>query len=118
VKFKIDENLPSEVAELLRDEDHEATTVFDQQLGGAPDADIAATCQREQRALVTLDAGFGDIRSYPPEQFHGLIVLRLQRQDKPYLLEVFKRLIPILAAERLESRLWIVEEGRVRIRGS
>ncbi|MGD2216064.1 MAG: DUF5615 family PIN-like protein [Gemmatimonadales bacterium] len=44
MKFKIDENVPAEVTGLLRDEDHEATTVFDQQLGGAPDADIAATC--------------------------------------------------------------------------
>lgn len=117
MKFKIDENLPAEVADLLREEGLEAVTALDQKLGGARDPDIAAACKREERALVTLDAGIGDIRAYPPEHFPGLVVLRLQRQDKPHLLGVVRRLIPMFSTEPLASRLWIVEEGRVRIRG-
>jgi len=31
MRFKLDENLPPDVAELLRQEGHEALTVFDQQ---------------------------------------------------------------------------------------
>ena len=34
MKFKIDENLPREVAALLRDAGHDAMTVVDQGLGG------------------------------------------------------------------------------------
>lgn len=50
-------------------------------------------------------------------QFPGLIVLRLHRQDKPHVLEVIDRLIPMLSSEPLEHLLWIVEEMRLRIRG-
>ena len=74
MKFKIDENLPVEIAALLRDAGYEATSVVDQGLGGSADPDIAAVCRHEDRALVTLDMDFADIRTY---QHSGLIVLRL-----------------------------------------
>ncbi len=83
MKFKIDENLPVEVAELLRQAGHGATTVLEQDLIGEADPNIASVCQREEKVLVTLDMDFADIRVYPPEQFSGLVVLRLKRQDKP-----------------------------------
>jgi predicted nuclease of predicted toxin-antitoxin system len=117
VTFKIDENLPVEVAELLQQSGHEAATVAEQHLSGGADADIAAVCQREGLALVTLDLDFADIRTYPPEQFSGLIVFRLKRQDKPHVLKVARRLVQALSNDPLQGRLWIVEEGRIRIRG-
>jgi predicted nuclease of predicted toxin-antitoxin system len=117
MKFKIDENLPVEVAGLLRRAGHEATTVLEQHLGGGADPVIASTCRREGLILITLDTDFGDIRVYPPEQFSGLVILRLRRQDKAQVLEVFTRLVGAFSREPLEGRLWIVEEERIRIRG-
>ncbi len=116
MRFKIDENLPVEVAELLREEGHEAETVLEQGLGGRGDPDIASVCQRQSLVLITLDTDFSDIRSYPPEQFSGLIVLRLRQQDKTHVLNLIPRLIPMFSAEPLAGRLWIVEEDRIRIR--
>ncbi len=116
MRFKIDENLPVEVAELLREEGHEANTVLEQGLGGRADPDIASICQLEDLVLITLDTDFSDIRSYPPENFSGLIVLRLRQQDKTHVLALIPRLIPMFSAEPLAGRLWIVEEERVRIR--
>jgi predicted nuclease of predicted toxin-antitoxin system len=116
MKFKIDENIPNEVAELIRQTDYDAATVLEQNLGGSADTDIASLCQKERRVFVTLDTDFADIRAYPPKQFYGLIVLRLKRQDKPYVLQIFTRLIRMFPDEPLERRLWIVEEGRIRIR--
>ena len=60
MQFKVDENLPIEVAELLKKAGHDATTVVEQRLGGEADAEIASVCQREGRALVTLDTDFAD----------------------------------------------------------
>ena len=118
MRFKIDENLPVEVAELLRRVGYDAVSVFDQHLEGSDDPAIASVCQQEHRCLITLDKDFSDIRTYPPEQFYGLIVLRLNHQDKPYVLDIIKDVVKLLASEPLEQHLWIVEEGRVRIRGS
>jgi predicted nuclease of predicted toxin-antitoxin system len=116
MKFKVDENLPVEVAELLRDFGYDATTVLEQQLGGASDKNVAAICREEDRVIVTIDLDFSDIRTYPPQDFAGLIVLRLTRQDKFHVMAVFMRLIPLLTREKLDRKLWIVEDNRIRIR--
>ena len=117
MKFKVDENLPVEVAEVLQQAGHDAATVLEQHLGGSDDAQLAAVCQIESRILVTLDMDFSDIRNYPPAEFPGLVVLRLRQQDKPYVLNVVMRLMQVLSQEPIEGHLWIVEENRIRIRG-
>jgi len=116
MKFKIDENLPFESADLLRDAGYDAATVLEQHLGGSPDGDIASVCQQEDRVLITLDVDFADIRTYPPAKSPGLIVLRLSEQSKPHILDVVNYLIPLLSSEPLDHLLWIVEEARLRIR--
>jgi predicted nuclease of predicted toxin-antitoxin system len=117
MRFKVDENLPIEVAEMLRQAGHEATTVLEQHLGGSDDTQLAALCQLEGRILVTLDMDFSDIRTYLPAEYPGLVVLRLRQQDKPHVLDVFVRLVQVLDQEPMEGYLWIVEENRIRIRG-
>jgi predicted nuclease of predicted toxin-antitoxin system len=117
MKFKIDENLPIEIAELLQAAGYDAITVVAQKLGGESDPVIAEVCRQENRILVTVDLDFADIQTYPPQDFPGIIVLRVNRQEKPYLISVFQRTIPLLTQEFVEHRLWIVEETRVRIRG-
>jgi predicted nuclease of predicted toxin-antitoxin system len=116
MRFKVDENLPPEVTSLLRDLGHDARTIWDEGLSGRPDAELAQACQAERRTLVTLDTGFGDIRTYPPEQFAGLIVLRLAKQNRSHVLAVFRRVMTLIPAEPLSGRLWVVEEDRVRVR--
>ena len=116
MKVKVDENLPREIADLLREAGHDAVTVGAEGLSWRPDRTIAALVRREDRVLLTLDLDFSDIRAYPPEQYAGLVVLRLNRQDKPRVLQVIARLILVFAVEEPKGHLWIVEEDRVRIR--
>lgn len=117
MRFKIDENLPIELANLLEEQGHDARTVVQQNLVGASDIDVLQVCRREKRALLTLDTDFADIRKYPPEDYSGLIIFRLNKQDKPYVLAIVNRLIGLFQKEPLEHHLWIVEEERIRISG-
>lgn len=117
MKFKTDENLPTEAADLLRSAGHDAVTVGEQRLGGAVDSTVGSVCQREGRVLVTLDLDFADIRTYPPSHYPGFVVLRLSRQDKAGVLRVIARTIPLFTGEAVAGRLWIVEEHQVRIHG-
>ena len=71
MRFKIDENLPVEAADLLQAAGHEATTIHDEHLVGQPDPNVAQVCRDECRALVTLDLDFSDIRTYPSMR-HGI----------------------------------------------
>lgn len=118
MRFKVDENLPAEAAALLREAGHDVHTVRDEGLSGAPDPRIAEACRSEGRALLTLDTDFANIFAYPPEGLLGVVVLRLSRQDKTHVLEVLAGLVPLLNAETLTGRLWIVDERRVRVHGS
>jgi predicted nuclease of predicted toxin-antitoxin system len=116
-KFKVDENLPIEVAELLAGAGHDALTVHDQQMVGEPDTRLSQVCQREDRAIITLDLDFADIRTYPPADYAGIVALRPARLDKPHVLSIIQRLLPILEDEPLSATLWIVDESSVRVRG-
>lgn len=53
MKFKVDENLPIEARDDLRNAGHDAVTVADQQLAGQPDAQVAGVCRTEGRAVLT-----------------------------------------------------------------
>jgi predicted nuclease of predicted toxin-antitoxin system len=117
MKFKIDENLPVEIAELLRVADHDAVTVHDQRRTGAADTQIIEICRQENRALVTLDLDFANVLVYPPGQFPGIIVLRVRRQDKLHVMSVFQMVVPLIGQQPIGQRLWIVEESRVRMWG-
>lgn len=116
MRFLVDENLPTEVAEQLRSAGHDATAVFERRLAGQADAEIAAVCRAERRALLTLDLDFANTLLYPPEDQFGLVVLRLERQDKAHILEVTAQLITRLEQEELVGKLWVVDEERIRIR--
>ena len=117
MEFKIDENLPAEVCGILHRAGHEATSVLQQKLGGRPDADVAEARRAEGRAIVTLDTDFGNILAYPPQDFHGIVVIRTDDQSEPVILTLISRFVAALESTALRGRLWIVEEGRIRIRG-
>ena len=117
MRFKVDENLPQEVTQLLCENGHDAFSVFDQTLSGEKDPTVFEVCQDERRVLVTLDLDFANIQAYPPAATAGIVVLRLVRQDKSRVLQVIQKLIPALVEGAVSHKLWIVEEDRIRIRG-
>ena len=55
MKFKIDENLPIDAAELFRLAGYEAETVFTENMQGCSDRVLIQKCWGESRILVTLD---------------------------------------------------------------
>ena len=116
MKFKIDENLPVEAADLLRGAGYDTDTVQEEGLAGAEDEAISERVRSEGRAIVTLDLDFSDIRAYPPQDYFGIVILRPNRQDTASFLALVRRILPLLATEPLTGCIWIVEPDRIRIR--
>ncbi len=116
MKFKVDENLPQEVATLLKQHGFEADSVWDEKLSGTDDDALLSRVREEGRTLITLDRDFADIRAYPPGLNNGIIVLRLKTQDKETVLAYTKRVIRMLAIRSPKAELWIVEQDRIRFR--
>jgi len=118
VRFLIDADLPRSTKLLLEKRGHEAIDVRDIGLRNAKDPVIARYALDHQACLITGDFGFADIRNYPPETYHGIVVLELPRDANATfilgLIENFVQQTAILA--RLPGRLAIVEAGRIRLR--
>ena len=115
MRFKVDESLHVEVADLLRGQGHDALTVFDQGLRGRDDHDLADMCRSEDRVLLSLDLDFSNILMFPPENYPGLIVLRLRSRGRAAVRRIVTRVTDHLNKGPLAGRLWIVDEHRIRI---
>ncbi len=117
MRFKVDENLHPDATAFLRSHGHDTVTVWDQGLRGRPDADVSEAARSEGRILLTLDVGFADIRTYPPERYPGIICLRLARQGRESVLGVLPRILAFAKKEPPVARLWVVDESTIRVRG-
>ena len=61
MRFKLDENLPVELAGDICALGHDADTVADEDLCGAPDPVIVDAARSADRILFTLDKGIGNL---------------------------------------------------------
>jgi predicted nuclease of predicted toxin-antitoxin system len=118
MRFLMDANLPRTATQTLIDAGHEATDVRDIGLGGAPDAVIAQRAREQGFCLVTRDFDFSDVRNYPPQDCHGIIVLDLP--DEAVSRQVCAVLSGFVQRTDLETimpgRLAIVRSDRARFR--
>ena len=80
MKFKLDENMPGDLAVLLRTQGHDAMGVVEQGLAGEDDPPVLERAASEDRILMTFDLDFADDRHYRPGTHAGIIVFRLRDQ--------------------------------------
>jgi predicted nuclease of predicted toxin-antitoxin system len=116
MRFKIDENLPAEIAGDLRAAGHDADTVPDQGLAGSPDAAILARVQAEGRVILTMDKGIADVRAYPPDQYAGIVLFRPRTTGRSATLALVRQHLPSLLQANLAGHLLVVSETGIRIR--
>jgi predicted nuclease of predicted toxin-antitoxin system len=117
VHFLIDACLPLEFAPPLRRYGHTATDVRGIGMRKADDAEIAAYARTNRLCLLTEDWGFADIRVYPPDQHHGLVVFDTGYNSIEEKLAALQNLLEhrdIIPS--LPGRLAIVTSKRVRLR--
>jgi predicted nuclease of predicted toxin-antitoxin system len=122
MNFKLDENFGRRTASLFQEFGHEADTVVDEGLSGAPDNYLYQICCEQSLCLVSLDLDFSDVVRFPPRQCGGIVVIRCPRNPSLRLVEQMMRqfLAVIGQTSQLgrmtpERQLWIVEVDRVRV---
>ncbi len=117
MKLKLDENLPFDLATMLREIGHDVEDIVAEGLGGKSDPTVFEAATDEKRVLLTFDMDFADIRRFPPEGHHGIIVFRLQDQRWPSLLKAVRLVLERqILVESAEVGLVIVSESRIRQR--
>ena len=115
-RFKVDENLPDEIAKLLNSRGHDAVTVVDQGWSGLPDNEIWRRIQQEARWLVTADKEFGDIRRFPPGCHAGVLLLRSREEGLNDYMGLATEAIDQLDFDDASGSVVVVTDRRVRVR--
>jgi predicted nuclease of predicted toxin-antitoxin system len=118
MRFLVDADLPRPTAPMLRDLGHDAVDVRDIGMGSADDERIAEYAQAQKLCLLSGDFGFADIRLYPPQDYHGIVVLTLPKDaHRDYILHLVERFVSQTEVlNRLPGRLAIVGPDRIRLR--
>ena len=116
MRFKLDENLPADLANRLREAGHDVMDVIEEGLSGEDDPPVLNAAAAEGRTLMTFDLDFADIRQYPPGSHAGIVVFRLHDQRWNSLKDSVDRLLASGSLETLQNGLAIVDEHRIRFK--
>jgi predicted nuclease of predicted toxin-antitoxin system len=116
VRFKIDENLPSELKGVFGARGHDADTVMDEGLSARPDVDVWAAANEADRALVTSDLDFADIRKFTPGAHPGIVLYREPQHGLRSVLAGFERALAKHDANDWSRCVVVISADKIRIR--
>jgi predicted nuclease of predicted toxin-antitoxin system len=116
VKFLLDENLSPLHAQTLRGLGHDAISVAALGLSGADDPAVRAAAIEGGRILVTLDGDFANVLRYPPAGTPGVLRFRLHPATEEAIDAALRWAVTRLAETRLDGKLVVADDKRIRIR--
>ena len=115
LRVKLDEDLPLDVALVLRNAGIDTHTVREEGLGGCSDDDVWRQVQSDKRCLITADKGFADIRRHSPGTHHGIILFRLERESRAGYARLTQELVDYDRFDELGTTITVVTSGAIRI---
>jgi predicted nuclease of predicted toxin-antitoxin system len=116
LRFKLDENLPIEIVADLHQAGHDADSVFSEGLVGSPDRFVLQQATAEGRIFLTMDKGVGDLRTYNPQDYAGIVLFRPPKAGRGEALAFIQRHLPAVLRLELERHLLVVTDTGMRSR--
>jgi predicted nuclease of predicted toxin-antitoxin system len=116
MKFKLDENLPRELADDLMRLGHESDTVHGEGLVGAEDAAVVQAARASGRVLMTLDKGIASLLQHPVNEHGGVVLFRPDKSGRRSVLSFVRSRLENLLEMELAGRLTVVGPTRIRVR--
>ncbi|MBY0279024.1 DUF5615 family PIN-like protein [Candidatus Binatia bacterium] len=118
MRLKLDENLPAEAADDLRDHGHDVDTVVQEGLAGRSDKVVLGAARRERRTLITLDKGVrGSLAAHASTDLPPIIVLRLHASGTKAVREASIRAVTELSSGPSFVTA-VVTDSAIRVRRS
>lgn len=118
MRFLLDANIPRSATSLVLSKGHDALHISNTALKDADDDRIAHYACSEQRAVVTRDLDFADVRRYPPANSPGYLVMRVPdtwiASEINDLLAAFLDMHALI--EHIPCHLVVLDPRRVRFR--
>lgn len=112
MKLLIDENVRKEVIDFLSRSGHDILIVTP----GSEDFKIAQVAKKDKRIILTHDQHFADILMYPPEEYSGIIRIKIHPPTTATIINALKDFFQKIEPSQLDKKLVILEENGFRIR--
>jgi predicted nuclease of predicted toxin-antitoxin system len=116
MRILLDENLPTDLVEVLRALGHDVEHVYSKDLSGHPDPDVSAVAQSEKRLLITQDIRFADAREFLPGHHAGFVLVRLKRPGLRAVLEKVQTVFEREDAESWQGCFVVLSDSKIRVR--
>ncbi|MBK6326944.1 MAG: DUF5615 family PIN-like protein [Chloroflexi bacterium] len=118
MQIKLDENLPVELAVMLRQLGHDAETVPEENLDGADDDQVWQAAQAENRFLITQDLDFSNVQHFKPGTHHGVLLLRLNNPTRRQLIQKVEVIFTSEAVAQWSGCLVVVTDRKIRVKSA
>ena len=116
MKIKLDENLPGDLADVLRLLNHDVETVPQESLAGRDDPTIFLAPVREDRMLITQDLDFSDVRKFKPGTHPGIVLVRLRDPSRRRLIERIRQVVESTDIEKWARCFVVISDRKLRVR--
>ena len=119
LKFFADHCVPTSVIQSMRDAGHEVLRLKEHIPQDSSDPAVISKARELDAILVSLNGDFGDIVTYPPGDYNGIIALQVRNHPRA-IPGIVDRLITYLTSHpemsHYKGKLFLVETHRIRIR--
>jgi len=112
MRLLVDENVRKEVVDFLITCGHDVLTAA----SGAKDEEIASAAKRAKRIILTHDQHFADILMYPPEEYPGIIRIKIHPPGSTAIIKALKEFLPEISPHTIDKKLVILEKDGFRVR--
>ena len=116
MKYKLDEHLPAEIADDLRQLGYDALTVVEQHLSGATDEELMRVVQAESRIMLTMDKGIANVQRFPPSAFAGIVLFRPHQTGRGAVLQFVRQHLAAVLQQITPGALLVVTDRGIRFR--
>lgn len=116
MKILADHCVYGKTVKFLRAQGHEVITL--QEIGQAKAADpqVLTLAQSLDAVLVTNDKGFGNILTYPPERYAGILLLRVTATNQQRVHQILLDFLKSHDRESLRKALVVIDARTYQIR--
>lgn len=116
MKIKIDENLPTELAEFLAAGGHDVHTVPCEALTGQEDKVVFTAAVSEKRLLITQDLDFSDVRQFRPGTHPGIVLIRLRDPSRRRIVDRMNQVLTAYSIESWAGCFVVISDRKLRVR--
>lgn len=116
MKLLADECLYLITTVFLRKHGHDVLTIQETGFIGIKNGEVAELANKEKRVLITRDMHFCNILKFPPENYNGIIVLKIRPDNISLVHDNLINFLKKYAKEKIEQTLVIIDHNKFRIR--